>query len=251
MQKSILTEADLRASLLPVETKEYVVSKNTYVTPSARDFLKDRGITLVREDVSSSNQKMPIVSIKENGAFTDMDALTGKGYFDKPEEMTHLRGNLLVIKTDPRIRFRGKIDSLQAKVLELQCVAVEESLPSICHALEEVLQYLRELLAAEVKDAPLEVTTLLGMNESELRYVSHHVDQEIGIAHPVPSYHMGKMAMGLNRLRTQVREAELVAFELESNQRADIIKAMNRLSSAIYIIFCRLLAENDRGKKND
>ncbi|NCB41343.1 MAG: hypothetical protein EOM59_01785 [Clostridia bacterium] len=251
MQKSILTEADLRTALLPVETKEYVVSNNTYVTPSARDYLKERSIVLVRTGEFSSNQTMPWERIEDNGALTYMDALTGEYYSDKPEEMTHLRGNLLVLKTDTRIRFRGKIDSLQARVLELQCVALEERLPAVCDALEEVLQYLRELLAAEVKDVPFEVPILLGMREAELKYVSHHVKEEIGIAHPVPSYRMGRMAMGLNHLRTQVREAELVAVELNNTQRADLIKAMNRLSSAIYIIFCRLLAGNDRGRKND
>ena len=45
---------------------------------------------------------------------------------EKPEEMTHLRGNRLVPKTHPRIRFRGQLDSLMAQVLELQCRAAAD-----------------------------------------------------------------------------------------------------------------------------
>ena len=249
MQKNILTEADLRAALLPIETKEYVVSHNTYVTPLAKDFLKDRNISLVRDEDFTSNQTMPGTVIENNGNDTFIDAVTGQGYSDKPEEMTHLRGNLLVPKMDARIYFRGKIDSLQAKVLELQCLAIEEKYLVLCDCLEEILDYLKKILAAEVKDIPFEEIYLLEMNEEELRRVSHHVKEEIDISHPIPSYRMGKMAMGLNSLRTQVREAELAAACFSDSQRTDLVKAMNRLSSAVYIIFCRLLAGNYRGRK--
>ena len=33
---------------------------------------------------------------------------------EKPEHMTHLVGNVLVVKNHPRILFRGKLDSLQS-----------------------------------------------------------------------------------------------------------------------------------------
>lgn len=251
MHKRVVTEADLRTALLPRETKEYFISENTYITPSAIDFLKERKIALVRTGDAVSNRVMPVANIEDRGNLTFIDALTGKTFSEKPEEMTHLRENLLVPKTDSRICFRGKIDSLQAKVLELQCVAIEEESFILCDNLEEVLNYLRMLLAAEVKDVSFDKIVLLGMNESELRYVSHHVKEEIGIAHPVPSCRMGKMAIGLNSLRAQVREVELSVMSLESKHKESFIKAMNRLSSAVYIMFCRLLAENYRGRRND
>lgn len=251
MQKRIVTEEDLRSALLPADTKEYLVSQHTYVTPSAKDFLKERRIALVRAGAEGLKQAMPTEAIADKADRTYVDAYTGRGYAQKPEEMTHLRGNLLVLKTDPRIRFRGRIDSLQAKVLELQCLALEEKLVFLCEELEEVLLFLRALLAAEVKDLPFENISLLGMSETELRYASHHIEEKIGIPHPIPSYHMGKMAMALNSLRTQVREAELLAMELDTQYKADFIKAMNRLSSAVYILFCRLIKRNDKGRGND
>lgn len=251
MHKRVVTEADLRTALLPRETKEYFISQNTYITPSAIDFLKDRNIALVRTGDAASDRVMPVMNIEDRGKLTFVDAFTGQTYSEKPEEMTHLRGNLLVPKTDSRIRFRGKIDSLQAKVLELQCVAIEEGFLALRDNLEEVLNYLRMLLAAEVKDVSFDQIVLLGMDESELRYVSHHVEEKIGIAHPIPSCRMGKMAIGLNSLRAQAREVELCAVNLESEHKESFIKAMNRLSSAVYIMFCRLLAENYRGSRND
>ena len=45
MQK-ILTEAVLRSELIPAGTRSYTVSKDTVVTPTAREYLKKRGIEL-------------------------------------------------------------------------------------------------------------------------------------------------------------------------------------------------------------
>ena len=47
--------------------------------------------------------------------------------------------------------------------------------------------------------------------------------------------------MELNRLRTRVREAEIAAIRALP-ERTDILRAMNRLSSAVYVIFCRQLS---------
>ena len=87
---------------------------------------------------------------------------------------------------------------------------------------------------------------LLGMDSAQIRRVSHNVKEHIGINHPIPTYKMGKLCAGLNELRTQVRETELYAvnaFESESpDARNDIIEGLNRLSSCVYILFCRLAA---------
>ena len=160
--------------------------------------------------------------------------------------MTHLRGNLLVPKGHPQIAFRGKLDSLEAKILETQIAACDEGFPQVAELLEEVYGCVREILGAEVKGVPLGEQTLMGMNSEELRRVSHHVKEEIGIPHPVPSYGMGRLCVALNALRTCVRETELAAVAAFCNgadcARPDIIQALNRLSSCVYIMFCRKLA---------
>jgi ethanolamine utilization cobalamin adenosyltransferase len=56
---------------------------------------------------------------------------------------------------------------------------------------------------------------------------------------------MGPLAARLNLLRTRVREAELLAvrvFGPGEDGRDDLILAMNRLSSALYWLFCRLVS---------
>ncbi len=171
---------------------------------------------------------------------------TGQSLDHKPEEMTHLRGNLLVPKTHPRIAFRGKLDSLIARFLEVQLLAKERGDTAVLADLEDLLGFLQSLLAAEVKDQPLGEVTLLGLDSEGVRDVSHHIQREYGIPHPIPSHKMGRLCVALNSLRTQVREAELAAAQAFSQEgtitHTDLIEGLNRLSSAVYIIFCRKLS---------
>jgi len=173
--------------------------------------------------------------------------LNGNGYAEKPEYMTQLNSNVLVPKTHPRIMFRGKMDSLLAKTMEAQIVAVEEGHPEVARDLEDVARLVSAALMGEVTEAPLEPFNVLGMDEAELRRVSHNPRKYIGVDHMLPDYTMGKAFCAVNALRAQTREAELIAtgvFTAEDGavQRVDLLQAMNRLSSAVYIIMCRLLA---------
>lgn len=242
MEMKTLSEYELRAMCLASGTKEYRVEEGTFITPMAREYLRDRGITLTVVPRGSS-KVMPQTPMGE-GREKYRSALTGEPMAEKPEEMTHLRGNLLVPKTHPRILLRGRLDSLEAKILELQLLAWEEGCRQLTEDLGELLDFVRELLAAEVKDTPFTGKKLLGMDSDRLRYVSHHVREEIGIDHPVPDYRMGRLAVALNSLRTQVRETELAAVTAFSTpgERVDLIQALNRLSSCVYILFCRRLA---------
>ena len=170
-----------------------------------------------------------------------IDAATGTSLETKPEDMTQLRGNLLVKKTHPQIVFRGKLDSLMAEVLEVQLIAQEQGELQIIADLQEMLDWLRKIMAAEVRDEPLEELRMLGLDAGVLRYMSQDVKNAFGIEHPVPDYRMGKLCVSLNSLRTQVRETELAAIHALPG-RKDIIHAMNRLSSGVYVIFCRKLS---------
>ena len=56
---------------------------------------------------------------------------------------------------------------------------------------------------------------------------------------------MGKICVALNALRTQVRETELCAvnaFSKNPDEHLDIVEGLNRLSSCVYILFCRVAA---------
>lgn len=244
----ILTEADLRSHPPAPGARQYQVEEGTFVTESARSWLEKRDIQLVILPKGRMCGGMSRTPLPDRGSRTYLDAATGLPLGrEKPEEMTHLRGNLLVKKSSPRIAFRGKLDSLEAAILEAQALAHRQNAPAVRDGLGEVLEQVHLVLGAEVKDQPLEEVPILGMDQARLRQVSHNVKGAFGIDHPIPSWEMGELALRLNTLRTQVRETELaaaVAFEAPGETpRPDIIRALNRLSSAVYILFCKLLAE--------
>jgi ethanolamine utilization cobalamin adenosyltransferase len=82
------------------------------------------------------------------------------------------------------------------------------------------------------------------MSGDEIRERSHHPERYFGLGHIRPHYSMGAIAAGLNTLRTRVREAELSACRAyEKMDRADIIKVLNRLSSAVYILVYKYLPD--------
>ena len=53
----------------------------------------------------------------------------------------------------------------------------------------------------------------------------------------------------LNLIRTAVREVELAAFNALQNERDDLIKLLNRMSSVIYILM--LMAYTGKDVLND
>ncbi|MGN0636576.1 MAG: hypothetical protein ACI4I5_10190 [Acutalibacteraceae bacterium] len=238
----ILTEADLRSSLSLEGIKIYTVPPDVFVTPAAREYLAVRGIGIAVK----SGEKTCFDDTKQakhsNRMRFYVDAKTGKTYEEKPEDMTHLRANILIKKTDPIIDFRGKLDLLEAEIILAQIVSERLGYTRLTQDLGETLDYTRNLLACEVLEKPVdENVTLLGLSIPELRRVSHDIKSELGLkTHPMPDYKMGEMPAVLNKLRALVRQTELSAAKAVP-ERLDIIRALNRLSSCMHILFCRFL----------
>ncbi len=269
---NVLTDIQLRAGWFKDRRETWHVPEGTTLTPAARDFVKEHGIKIVfdgegtgcRRPVVPEDMKrtagfgsqpvkalrkasgMPVAEmpLDSSGRTVYVDE-AGNRYTEKPEDMTHLRGNLLVPKTHPQIAFRGMLDSLEARIISVQQIAAADGLRDLTDALGEVLSFVRHILSAEVRDTQMAELELLGMSSEDLRYESHHVQEIYGIPHPMPDYHMGRICVSLNELRTLAREAELAAVRAfgdgENCIRPDIIEAMNRLSSVIYILLCRQL----------
>jgi ethanolamine utilization cobalamin adenosyltransferase len=169
----------------------------------------------------------------------------------KPEHITHLSGKRLVRKDHARIAFRGAVDSLEAEVIEAQVLASKLGEGWYCEALGEILDCLRKVMAAEVKEQPLPPPRFFGAGLEELHRQSHDVRGTFGIDHPLPDYTMGPLAARLNLLRTKVREAELPAVRAfgpgtDGSERQDLILVMNRLSSVVYWLFCRSVSDTGR-----
>ena len=163
----------------------------------------------------------------------------------KAEHMTSLIGSTLVPKNHPRIVLRGKLDSLQAQVVLIQCELEDKVLVA---DLQDILNCLRELMRCEILDEPFVQDSLIGLSYAELRAQSHNPQKYCGVpAMELPDYKFGRDYAQLNSLRTAIRETELAAvsaFETETGvSRTDIVQALNRLSSAAYILMCRMIGE--------
>lgn len=167
--------------------------------------------------------------------------LLGGGYMDhKPENMTHLHGDVLVSKTHPRIAFRGAMDSLEAELLLCGL-----SIPHLQDQLGEILTLARNLLRCEVLDEKVADTKLCGLTHEELRSHSHRPQDYYGQPHFMPEVADGEEILRLNKLRCVARNAELRAVAAVP-EREDILRALNRMSSMIYLLMIQEKAKNLR-----
>ncbi len=246
----ILTEADLRSGIYQ-ENSKVILNEGTFITPLAKEYLRNNSIEVVYKGKNTSGGSfgkgvMSYSPVSGTGKNKYIDYETNEGYSDKPENMTHLYDNVLVPKNHPRILLRGKLDSLEALIMRTQITAEDEGYGNIAAELDEIMGFVQKILACEVKNEPVPDIKILGMNSQRLRYVSHNPVEEFGIQHSVPHYSMGKLCVELNYLRTFIRETELCAVSAFSDgkkcERNDIVEALNRLSSCVYIIFCKKVA---------
>lgn len=154
----------------------------------------------------------------------------------KPENQTSLRGSTLVSKLDPVIAFRGKVDTLLAKVVCVQVLANSRGNAKVLGNLEDVASLLKGIMRAECLEEPLGEYTLFGKSPEWLHEASHHPEKHFGIKHPTPTYTQGELVASLNELRALSRELELAGLRALGDTREDITTALNRLSSAIYVL---------------
>lgn len=244
---SVITEAALRALLKNNKEQEVVISRNDIVTPSAKAFINERKLNIsYKEDKDQSKaEKCDVDDVKR---FMPKYQYIGGGFFEeKPEFMTHIYGNKLVFKNHAIIVFRGKVDSMQSKILEAQVIAVKAKKESLAIDLQDILRVMRAIMRAEVLNEELAVENILGFSDEDLRNISHNPNKYFNRDHINAEYKMGELVISINSLRSYVREVEIAAlnaFKEENGEvkRQDILKCLNRLSSVFYIIMHRLLS---------
>ena len=166
-----ITEDALRCELRANDPECYVVPEGKILTPAAREYLQSRKIKIVKAGqqpqpriVATEVPPMPEVTIPAPAPvrapppapapikpkFVDYES--GAFYMEKPEHMTHLVGNVLVVKNHPRILFRGKLDSLQSAVVLAQVDIHERGgSKALIDDLGDILNILRET-AAHLKE---------------------------------------------------------------------------------------------------
>lgn len=232
----LLTREDVRRMSDNGTRGPVVVNKDQKLTPGARDWLAAHKIQAVfpagRDDPAAP------VSAKYRTLF-------GATLNEKPEHMTHLKGNILVRKDHPRIAFRGMIDALEGEIMLAQQASHEY--PALVKELGEALDLVRRLIRCDVLDEPVGELRLCGYDAGQLREYSHYPDKYLGQPHFLPAYTDGPALLAVNKVRTLVRQTELSAYaafkDVEGNvTRGDIILALNRLSSLMWIMMIKLKA---------
>ena len=190
-----------------------------------RVFFLGKGDQLTTEARDHLNRERIEIRPGEQACITQYRLLGGGILTEKPEDMTHLYGDVLVYKTHPRIGFRGAMDSLEAALL-------------LCgDSVGEILDLARRLIRCEVMDEPVGDFTLYGLTEAEQRKRSHFPQDYYGQPHFMPDFSDGEKLLRLNQARCAARAAELAAARaFPDGQRPDIQKALNRMSSMLYIL---------------
>lgn len=207
----------------------FYLGRGDQLTSGARDFLARERIEII-----PAEQAKP----------EEYRLLSGAVLREKPEHMTHLHSNVLVSKTHPRIAFRGAIDTLEAELLLAQCVLCKPYNDYV----GEVLEFARRLIRCDVLEEPVEEGKLCGLTEQEQRQRSHRPQEFYGQPHFMPSGEDPEGLLRLNRARCAARAAELAAVAAFSDRegnptRPDILRALNRMSSMLYIIMIELKAK--------
>ena len=224
------TEQTVRANIRNRDGKRvFFLGEKDTLTSGARDFLQRERIEILPAS------QAPI---------TQYQLLNGSILTEKPEHMTHLNGTILVNKTHPRIGFRGAMDTLEAELLWCQ-FSVDSPFD---RQIGEILELARKIIRWEVLSEPACVESLCGLTAEQLRARSHRPEEYYAQPHFMPAATDGKTVLLLNRCRTAVRAAELAAAHAFTDadgicSRPDLLQALNRMSSMVYILIIQAKAE--------
>ena len=226
--KKIMGEGSLK------ENGTIQVNENQLFTPSAIEYLHDKNIRVVRGKEQTTDTQ-------------EFNTVFGGVLMNKPEHMTHLRGNTLVFKDHPVIKYRGALDYLESRIILAQIVAQKEGYMGVVEDLEEIITLVRKFIRVQITGEKLGDFTVLGLDAKQIREHSHHSTKHYGVSHFLPNYKQGEVVANLNVLRTLARRTELVAYDAfkdadKNVSRDDIIQALNRLSSIFWVMMCRFIA---------
>ena len=218
----LYSEENVKANIRNREGKRvFYLAASDSLTPSARDYLNRERIAILPAQQAKIEEYC-----LENGAV----------FREKPENYTHLRGNILVSKTHPVIAFRGAMDTLQAQLLLAQSVAPAWLQP----LLGEILDLARNVIRWDVLQEPAQIHRLCGLNDQQIREHSHFPQKYYGIPHFMPQHTDGAAMLQLNCARCAARAAELAGVQAFEDTRQDLLQVLNRMSSMLYILMIQL-----------
>ena len=226
----LYTEEAVKANIRNREGKRvFYLGQADTLTPGARDWLNRERIAILPATLAKPDRYRLL-----SGGYTE----------EKPEHMTHLNAEYLVPKNHPRILFRGCMDTLEAELILAQ-LAVPENIGT---QLGEILALARTLIRCDVLNEAVPQKPLCGLTEDAQRSRSHRPQDFYGQPHFMPEAADGIAIARINRARCAAREAELKAVDAFRDAdgiptRPDILQALNRMSSMLYILMIQLKAD--------
>jgi len=243
----VITESELRELWRDGRNPLPPFPPGTRFSPAAQDFLKAHHLEIHFESAPISNLQSPITSPQrpawdKPGAFpvvltgpVPVCEVCGQPLPHKPDHMTQLDAGHFALKTNPRVKLRGRLDTLHALIMLVAAEARRYQLPRLAEYLDTLAAYCREIQSAEYHGREAQPLAVAGKSEAEIHEASHWPDKHLGIAHIVPGSEDHAILHWMNYLRTQAREAEIAALETyPPPARPDLSRALNRLSSAVY-----------------
>lgn len=252
----VITESFLRETFRKEIPETFVLERGQIMTPSARQLLNEKRVEIVtgtKEAVVKVSDRASDTFILQAAVQKFVSAGDGGIFETKPEHMTRLQGNRLVPKDHKRIIFRGRMESLRSDILIARLEAHEKGAKRLVSDFGEILELVKAVISADVDDETLLLNRLIGLDYKEIKEQCKDPEKYFGINHIKPDeieldqiksdLNMGKTLLGLNMLRTCIREVESLAvkafrseFELE---KPDIISALNIMSSAVSLMMLR------------
>lgn len=262
---TFITEHWLREQFGLAHGTEVQLPANARLTPSAQGLLDERHITVKyiddsgrvfipkagqnATDAALSDSLKQVHPLTTSDEWSVPDCLLCQQKIEhKPDTLTHIDAHHLVSKNDPRLLFRGKLDSViaQAVLTQIQLTqtpsdALAPIMPQLSRYMADVRSALGNVLKAEATGETMGVVALGNLSAEAIHKMSHHPLKYLGHDHLVPDEKQGMQVALLNLLRTQIREAELYAAQIYITRdfrvkRPDIMQALNRLSSAVYVL---------------
>jgi ethanolamine utilization cobalamin adenosyltransferase len=272
---TFITENWLREQFSLASGSEIHLPENGRLTPSARTLLEERQIRIKYLDEAGrafvetqagaktdsggepALQQVPVLTGKNERAVATC-LLCAQPLSAKPDTLTSLDGKVLVAKNDPRLKLRGKLDTAIAHAVWIQTeFDADDGKTALAHWLADVRSALGYVLRAEVTGEAMPSVTMGEFDETAIHAISHNPLKYIGHDHLVPEVVHGVQVARLNLLRTQIREAELLAADVFIDRdfrvtRPDIMQALNRLSSAVYVLMLMtLMAERGQSVSSE
>ncbi|MDU1272774.1 MAG: ethanolamine utilization cob(I)yrinic acid a,c-diamide adenosyltransferase EutT [Escherichia coli] len=219
--KDFITEAWLRANHTLSEGAEIHLPADSRLTPSARELLESRHLRIKFIDEQGrlfvddeQQQPQPVHGLTSSDEHPQACCeLCRQPVAKKPDTLTHLSAEKMVAKSDPRLGFRAA----------------------------DIRSRLGNIMRADALGEPLGCQAIVGLSDEDLHRLSHQPLRYLDHDHLVPEASHGRDAALLNLLRTKVRETETVAAQVFITRsfevlRPDILQALNRLSSTVYVM---------------